>query len=329
MLARLVGAIGLATALTGAIVGTAGATVGQGASAAEAVVLNDRYEGQLGTSPQGTFAFYRFRLNPGQTNATINLQVSPDTAAVPNAGGFVVYAPRGGDPVVRGGARGTLVPNVSADLNTNDTGDFIVQVYNYDRNQPITFAIWATGLPAQAAPVATTPIAATPAAPASPVPAATSVAPAPAATPAPTAPAAPAAPAATSVPVRSTSGVAATATPTPGASVFSGKLAGGTSGRFELYEFNYPGGELVYTVKLQVSPDNAEILKNAGFNVYQPGQSTVLVKGGAQASLRPNVSANVISSVPGVYAVQVYNYNAEGIEYELSLEVGQKENTRP
>jgi hypothetical protein len=93
-------------------------------------------------------------------------------------------------------------------------------------------------------------------------------------------------------------------------------------GSFAKSEFVYPGDRSVYTVNLQIEPDDAGLLKNAGFIVYGPGGEEV-VRGGAQPGMRPNVSANVITTRAGRYVVQVQNYDpGRAINYRLEVVAG-------
>jgi len=75
------------------------------------------------------------------------------------------------------------------------------------------------------------------------------------------------------------------AQPTPGTGAlgqqqnsFKGHLAAGTGGHFALYEFNYPGNRAVYTINMQVSPDNPAGLQHSGFKVYGPVKDKVYVE---------------------------------------------------
>jgi hypothetical protein len=68
-----------------------------------------------------------------------------------------------------------------------------------------------------------------------------------------------------------------------------------------------------------VTPDDPSVLQLAGFEVYDP-HGELVVKGGAQPGLTPNVLANVITRTPGRYLVKVYNYNpTTAIDYEASI----------
>ncbi|HEV8638685.1 MAG TPA: hypothetical protein VG370_31110 [Chloroflexota bacterium] len=107
----------------------------------------------------------------------------------------------------------------------------------------------------------------------------------------------------------------------PGAAeAMKGRL--GPGGSSAEYTFSYPGDQSVYTINLRVMPDDPAVLQLAGFEVYDP-HGELVVRGGAQPGLTPNVAANVISRVPGRYLVKVYNYNAtSAIDYEASIGVG-------
>jgi hypothetical protein len=96
----------------------------------------------------------------------------------------------------------------------------------------------------------------------------------------------------------------------------------GPGGTFAKTEFAYPGDRSVYTVNVHVEPDDAGLLRNAGFIVYGPNGDEV-IRGGAQPGRRPNVSANVITTRPGRYVVQVQNYDpARSITYRLEIVAG-------
>ncbi len=277
---------------------------------------------------RGQFSFYEFYYDGLEGTASINLQMYPADGSTLKNAGFRVYGPRGGDYVYSvGDVQTDLVPNISGDLKSRDKGLYLIQVYNYNRGVPINFQIWVNGLSTQPtflqsvpapAPVATAvaskPTAAAPAV-AAPVVAPTPVAVPPVATvaPVPVAPVAPT-PAASSTDAR--------------ASNLSGHLLRGTRGHFDTYELSYPGDQSVYTINMQVFPDDAGVLRNVGFKVYDP-TGKVAGQSGAQQSLKPNVSGNLISGIKGTFVVQVYNYDPDqDIDYTLSLVLGPKEGTQ-
>ena len=62
------------------------------------------------------------------------------------------------------------------------------------------------------------------------------------------------------------------------------------------------------------------MLQNVGFKVFGPQAGRTYATGGAQPGLRPNVAGNLISTEPGPYTIQVYNFDpTTPIEYELGL----------
>src|SRR5438105_4215906 len=94
----------------------------------------------------------------------------------------------------------------------------------------------------------------------------------------------------------------------------------GALGQTALYTLDYPGDESVFSINLQVFPDDPTLLKNAGFKVFGPQKDKVYAVGGAQPGLRPNVSANLISKDRGTYQLHVYNYDPQQeLDYELSV----------
>jgi hypothetical protein len=217
------------------------------------------------------------------------MQIYPDDETIVDHAGFVVYGPRSvNNPAffyVVGGPSPKKTPNNSGDLIAPESGDFLIQVYN-DSQTAINFTIWADNLPAQPA---SAPIAAPP-------PAAAPVAAAPVVVP-----------------------------PTPqagpsnlSANSYSARLAGG--GKTALYEFTYPGDQSVYTIGLNLTPNDPQIAKNAGFNVFGPTRDKVYATGGYQGGLTPNMSGNVIALEPGTYTIQVYNYTTIPLDYTITLQ---------
>jgi hypothetical protein len=285
----------------------------QSSNPAQAVQVQPdvKLKGSLAPAPQGgwagsanRFAYYKFQYDGRDRVVTINMNIWPDESATVDNAGFVLYGPKTTQnpayAYVVGGPQPKKYPNVSADLIGQDVGEYVIQVYN-DSPTHIEYEIWVNGLPVQ--PASAPAQAAAPAAPAAAAPA-----PAPAPAPAAAAPA-PAAPA------------AAPASQTDDNTVktgnnFTGDLAPHGS---DIFQFDYPGNEEVYTVNVQMYPDDGGVLQNAGFEVYAPN-GTLQVKGGAQPKLQPNVSANVITKVPGTYTVKVFNNNPGlAVNYTVNL----------
>src|SRR5205823_1782411 len=88
---------------------------------------------------------------------------------------------------------------------------------------------------------------------------------------------------------------------------------------------DYPGNMTVYSIEVEIRPDNGQTLSKAGFQIFNPTGS-IPIKGGVQVSLVPNVSANIISSQRGRYVVQVFNYNTNiAIDYLIRVTAGRTE----
>jgi len=262
----------------------------QAGSPGEAVPLDRKLSGHL--NPGGGFAFYRFYYPADGSVATVNLDIMPSDPFILQNTGFHIYSPSG-KLVVTGGAQPGSSPVVTANVIDSDPamkGDYTVQLYDYDPARSVDFAIWPAG---SAQPPMT----------ASPAPASQ-----PAAAPAATQPA----PAATTQPAAAPSqagGVSGEA--------LTGHLAPG--GNFAQYEFTYPGDSSTYTLNMRITPEDSAVLNLAGFEVYGP-DGALVVKGGAQPGLAANVSANVISTLPGRYMVKVYNYHpTAAIDYSVVL----------
>jgi hypothetical protein len=97
----------------------------------------------------------------------------------------------------------------------------------------------------------------------------------------------------------------------------TGQLASGAGGHFAYYKFAYPGA-VVTSVNLRVTPDDPAVLRNVGFKVYGPTPGKVYLTGGTQPGLVPNLSGDLISSEPGVYLVQVYNFDPHvSVDYTI------------
>jgi hypothetical protein len=278
---------------------------------------NDQHlSGTLGPAPVGfsgnQFAYYHFRYDGGNRVTTINMQVYPDDKTILSKVGFVVYGPKtAGNPTFKyviSGSQTGQIPNVSGNLISQDPGDYVIQVHN-DSQVVVNFAIWADNLPIQPSQVTTAP-SSTPAAAPAPAPAATP-APAPSATPVPSA-----------TPSTGAAAPAASPTGTPGGTVKSGNTFSDAlaPGKADIFQFDYPGDLSVYTINLEISPDDPVILQHAGFQVFTPSGG-LQVKGGAQPKLVPNVSADVISKVPGTYTVKIFNDqpNTAVINYTVTL----------
>jgi hypothetical protein len=70
---------------------------------------------------------------------------------------------------------------------------------------------------------------------------------------------------------------------------------------------------------MHLTPDDPAVLKDAGFEIYAPDGS-LQVRGGNQHGMFANVSANVISTMPGRYLVKVFNYHpTAAVDYEVTL----------
>jgi len=306
---------------TTALAQSATANSSQSDSSARPVAIADNnvhYSGILGPAPSGgssgKFAYYGFKLDGSSRTITISLQAYPDDQTILNKVSFVVYGPKSisnaQNTYVTSGSTPKVSPNVSGTFTTSDAGDYLIQVRN-DSQTTVNWDMWLTGLPPQ------------------PASAAQQAAPAATATPY----VAPSAPVATSTPVPTTApstaapstatGASPTATPTAqSGNNFSGDLA---PGKWDIFQFDYPGDGRVYTVNVELTPDNRDVLAQAGFEVYKPNGS-LQVKGGTQQSLVPNVSANVISQTAGTYMLKVYN-NVPGVtvHYTVTLVVGKHE----
>jgi hypothetical protein len=91
---------------------------------------------------------------------------------------------------------------------------------------------------------------------------------------------------------------------------------------FAYYKFFYPGDGTVATINMNVVPDDVHLLQSIGFNVYDPF-GNLIVTGGAQPGLTPDISADVIDTdlaFKGDLVIQVYNYDLNrSFDYSIAL----------
>ena len=111
-----------------------------------AIPLTRELSGHLHAGTGGRFAYYRFAYTNG-TVATISLRVTPNDSAILANVGFRVYGPAQGYIYATSGIQPGLTSNVSGNLTSGETGEYVVQVFNYNANAPIDFSIWGEGIP--------------------------------------------------------------------------------------------------------------------------------------------------------------------------------------
>ena len=310
---KLISAIGVSL-VAGSLLGATSAFAEDpiGRSGDKAVPLSGKLTGTLPADSGGSFAYYQFYYPAKGPAATVNLQILPDDPAILQNAGMVIYGPQAGREYFRGGQQPKLYPNVSGNIissDSNDSGTYVVQVFSYNAGTPLTFEIWLEGVPT---PVPANAVAGIPPVGATPVPgvAAPSFVP-------PVGVAPPVAPV-----------VAATATPTgpanvqPGQTIFQGSLPAKNGGSFALYEFNYTGNDAIFSINVNIKPDDAAVIKPdvAGFKVYGPQAGKIYVNGGFQKDLNPNLQANIINREPGLYVIQLYNYHPSvSLTFDISM----------
>jgi hypothetical protein len=225
------------------------------------------------------FAYYKFFYPADGTVATVNMNVVPDDSHILQNIGFNVYDPKG-NWVVSGGEQPSLTPDFSANVIDSDAALKGDWVIQVVNYDLNRSFDFALSLNGV---------------PQQPMPA-----PAPAAAPAP-------------APTTQTTAAPAA----DNANGNSGHLT--PNGSSAGFEFSYPGDSSVFTLNMHVTPDDPMVLRNVGFEVYNP-KGELVVKGGAQPGLFNNVSANVISTTPGTYFVKLFNWDPQtAIDYSIVL----------
>jgi hypothetical protein len=129
-------------------------TVQQASTYDTAIALTRALPGHLDGGPDPRFAYYRFNYQAG-TLVTINLNVTPDDGQVLSRVGFRIYGPRPDWVYATSGVQPGLTPNVSGDMRSDDSGEYVVQVYDVGVLTPIDFIISGTGMPRRAVESAT------------------------------------------------------------------------------------------------------------------------------------------------------------------------------
>jgi hypothetical protein len=94
-------------------------------------------------------------------------------------------------------------------------------------------------------------------------------------------------------------------------------LPGKSAGSFHYYWFDYPGDGSVAGIDLDVTPADAQTAQSSGFVIYGPTAGREYTRGGYQGK-SPTHSTTLVTSEPGTYLVQVFNYGPAPIQYQLS-----------
>jgi hypothetical protein len=248
---------------------------------AETLVGDTPMTGMVVGNRAGSFGYYRIEYPGNEDVVNIRVTFLPGDPATMTGVGFNVYGDQG---ALLGEGSQRAEPGLVELMYSSETAEtWLVQVYNYIPEHTVWFEIVAEGLPV--APAVT------------PTPVAPAVTPTPVVTPTPTEP----------EPV-------VDRRLTPGA-IAAGTLVGSRAGSFSLYELAYPGDDSDVPLTLWFWPADPTLEPRMGFNVYDPTGRLV-----AQGTIREELGkvATLSTDVPGIYTVQVYNYN-EGLPMEYTL----------
>jgi len=267
--------VGLGTLLGLGLTGQVFAAPIVTSSADHPAPLVSAVQGSLVGSNAGAYNYYVVDY-PGQyAIGTLSLNFGPADPTISNAVGITVW--QNGTQISSVDGTGASDPgSISVPFSSDQAGPVVVQVYNYDPNQKVSYDLSLTGLPESAA------------VPASVAPA-VSVAPAPA----------------------PKSSAASTAAKTPDLSTpKTGTLVGSVAGAYADYSLNYPGDASVKVINFSFSPTGPDVANGVFVNVYQNGTLLSSYPGTENGSADPgNVQVMFSSTTAGPVLVQVANYN--------------------
>ncbi len=250
--------------------------------------------GSIVGSSAGAYNFYTVNY-PGQyVVGTLTLNFSPSDPITSSAVGLDVYQ-NGTEIASTNGTSGPNPGTTTTPFAVAQAGPVLVEVYNYDPGENVTYELDLSGLPVTSAP---SPSHAPPAA----------SAPAPATAPAPAAPAP-----TTSSPLGTASNPISLSQPR------SGTLPGSPSGSYAYYTLNYSGDGSFQTVNFTFSPNGGDVANAVFVNVYQNGTLLTSVPGTDNGSLNPGqLQVLFTSTTAGPVLIQVGNYSSTPINFSIS-----------
>src|SRR5262249_13998497 len=100
--------------------------------------------GTLAAGSAGNFRYYKFKAEKGSTIG-IDMRVEPDDVGILQTAGFKLYGPTNGLEYLQSEARKGQTPNATGDLYVPDNGLYVLQVYNYSPNTPISYRVSTRG----------------------------------------------------------------------------------------------------------------------------------------------------------------------------------------
>lgn len=261
-------------------------TAGPIMAAAAPQTLTGPVSGQLASNSGGAFALYQFNY-PGDGSA-VTLTLTTNISAPLDSGAAGVNIYQNGNLMTSASRSGPFT--ATAIYSSSTSGPLVVQVFNYDPVNSISYTLTPQGLPTQSSSSTSTTSATTTTATA----------------------------ASATTPTTSSSSSSSTSmsgTPQALTGPVSGRLVGNSGGAFALYQFNYRGDGSA--VMLTLTTDTATPLASgaAGINIYQNGARVTT----SSQSGPFQVTAVYSSSTGGPVVVQVFNYDpANPISYTLT-----------
>ena len=248
-----------------------------GTSADHPASLESAAHGSIAGSSAGAYNYYVINY-PGQYQiGTLSLDFGPADPTISSAVGLSVWQ-NGTEISSVNGTSAADPGSISVPFSSDQAGPVLVQVYNYDQNQNVTYDLNLSGLPQSAS-----------------VP--TSVA-----------PAVSVAPAAAAAPKSSSTGTAAQ--PVDLSTPKGGTLVGSLAGAYAYYSLSYPGDGSVQVINFSYSPSGGDIANGVFVNVYQNGTLLSTYPGTENGSEGPgNVQVMYSSATAGPVLIQIANYN--------------------
>jgi hypothetical protein len=115
-----------------------------GAFGYTAIPLVGVQQGTLEGGSGGHFRYYKFQVGAGST-ISVDMQVDPDDSAILAVAGYKLYGPQAGREYLQSQGNKGKTPNATGDLYVPDSGQYVLQIYNYSPNTKISYSVSTRG----------------------------------------------------------------------------------------------------------------------------------------------------------------------------------------